>query len=309
MASHQSEEGQEDEIGTNIELHPEDIPKHVAQRILRKADEDQNGYLEYQEFIKMTEQEEVKEILHNALRHYISMTVVQPHRAGTNNYESQYSCTPPRVLMVIISILEVLIYLWDIIFGNNSEDMGPAMSIFIYNPFKSVFHLMFNLLVQVALGVPLEMVHGWWRVLLVYLAGVVAGSLGTSISDPAVYLGGASGGVYALIAAHLATIFMNWSEMKYACLQLVIFLPLSMIDTGIAVYTRFVKEGNIMDGFPAHIAGIIAGLLVGINILRNLNWKPWENKIWWASVVIYPLLMLMAIIWNAAFPSYFPPVQ
>ena len=58
------------------------------------------------------------------------------------------------------------------------------------------------------LGIPLEMVHGWWRVLIVYLAGVVAGSLGTSISDPTVFLGGASGGVYALIAAHLATICM-----------------------------------------------------------------------------------------------------
>jgi len=58
------------------------------------------------------------------------------------------------------------------------------------------------------LGIPLEMVHGWWRVLLVYLAGVLAGSLGTSVTDPTVYLAGASGGVYALITAHLATICM-----------------------------------------------------------------------------------------------------
>jgi hypothetical protein len=72
----------------------------------------------------------------------------------------------------------------------------------------SVFHLVVNLLVQVLLGIPLEMVHGWWRVLLVYLAGVVAGSLGTSVSDPRVYLAGASGGVYAIIAAHLATMCM-----------------------------------------------------------------------------------------------------
>lgn len=72
----------------------------------------------------------------------------------------------------------------------------------------SVFHLVVNLLVQIMLGIPLEMVHGWWRVLLVYLAGVVAGSLGTSVSDPGVYLAGASGGVYAIIAAHLASICM-----------------------------------------------------------------------------------------------------
>jgi rhomboid-related protein 1/2/3 len=69
------------------------------------------------------------------------------------------------------------------------------------------------------LGIPLEMVHGWWRVLFVYLAGVVAGSLGTSVSDPTVYLAGASGGVYAIIAAHLASICMvgivGWYGFHY----------------------------------------------------------------------------------------------
>jgi hypothetical protein len=34
----------------------------------------------------------------------------------------------------------------------------------------------------------------------------VAGSLGASISDPFSYLAGASGGVYALISAHLASV-------------------------------------------------------------------------------------------------------
>jgi len=66
------------------------------------------------------------------------------------------------------------------------------------------------------LGIPLEMVHGWWRVSLVYLAGVVAGSLGTSISDPSVYLAGASGGVYAIMTAHVATIILVrvYSDLK-----------------------------------------------------------------------------------------------
>lgn len=70
------------------------------------------------------------------------------------------------------------------------------------------FHLAVNLLVQILLGTPLEMVHRWWRVLWIYLAGVIAGSLGTSIFDPTVRLAGASGGVYSLITAHIATIIM-----------------------------------------------------------------------------------------------------
>ena len=44
------------------------------------------------------------------------------------------------------------------------------------------------------------------------MSGVVAGSLGTSLSDPGTFLAGASGGVYALIAAHLATMLLNFRE-------------------------------------------------------------------------------------------------
>ena len=44
------------------------------------------------------------------------------------------------------------------------------------------------------------------------MSGVLAGSLGTSLTDPDTYLAGASGGVYALIAAHLATMLLNFRE-------------------------------------------------------------------------------------------------
>ena len=49
---------------------------------------------------------------------------------------------------------------------------------------------------------------------MVYISGVLAGSLGTSLTDPDTYLAGASGGVYALIAAHLATLILNWQGWK-----------------------------------------------------------------------------------------------
>jgi len=37
-------------------------------------------------------------------------------------------------------------------------------------------HLMFNLLVQLLVGLPLEMVHGSVRIAAVYFAGVLAGN-------------------------------------------------------------------------------------------------------------------------------------
>jgi rhomboid-related protein 1/2/3 len=90
------------------------------------------------------------------------------------------------------------------------------------------------------------MVHGSTRIACVYLAGVLAGSLGrfaremetyftvtnyqlfpsgTSVFDPEVYLVGASGGVYALLAAHLANVMLNYHNMKYGVFRLLaIFL-------------------------------------------------------------------------------------
>lgn len=65
-----------------------------------------------------------------------------------------------------------------------------------------------NLTVQIFIGIPLEMAHGWWRVVLIYIGGVIAGSLATSIADPYILLAGASGGVYSLITAHIASIVM-----------------------------------------------------------------------------------------------------
>ncbi|PSN43466.1 hypothetical protein C0J52_03213 [Blattella germanica] len=262
----------------NSESYPDDIPKHVVRQILKKADEDASGYIEFPEFLKMTEKEEIRSLFHNSLNRYIKATVVQRRRYrtddefdGAGDYEKEYSSQ----------------------YGESSIN-GPSSRLFIYNPFKryeawryftymfvhvGAFHLIVNLLVQIMLGIPLEMVHGWWRVLLIYLAGVVAGSLGTSISDPAVYLAGASGGVYALITAHLATICMNWAEMQFALMQLMVFLVLTIVDVSTAVYTRYVVGAETHIGYTAHLAGALAGLLVGINVLRNLEVRRWEKVI------------------------------
>ena len=59
-----------------------------------------------------------------------------------------------------------------------------------------------------------------------------------SITDPEVYLAGASGGVYSLITSHLANIISNWSEMEFAGLRLATFLVVAGGDIGIAVYSR-----------------------------------------------------------------------
>ncbi|XP_018375923.1 PREDICTED: rhomboid-related protein 3 isoform X3 [Trachymyrmex cornetzi] len=309
-----------------------DIPAGVVRTIMHKADLDDSGYLEYPEFIAMIHRKDMQGIFGHIVQRYVQCVIPQrPCRTlrqtsvGSSDYpdgqyEEEYSCRPPAIAMIIISIIEIILFMYDVIKHKSLSVEGPAATLFIYNPHKryqawryltymfvhvGVFHLVVNLLVQIMLGVPLEMVHKWWRVLLIYIAGVLAGSLGTSVSDPTVYLAGASGGVYALITAHVATIIMNWSQMEFAVLQLLVFLVITSVDIGQAVYNRYVLVTHDQIGYVAHLAGAIAGLLVGINILRNLEVQTWEKVIWWASIVTFTGLMTAAILWNILYPSYY----
>ncbi|VVC24424.1 Hypothetical protein CINCED_3A023646 [Cinara cedri] len=213
------------------------VPPKVLTIIAHRADHDQDGYINFREFLNLMEEEPIaKNLGKSILNKYIHYTVVprEHHRvrAGLRSgqdltdgdYEDQYSCNPPALCMIIVSLIEVLFFCWDVLKLNTTESIhGPMASTFIYNPhrrrevwryFTYMFvhvgntHLVVNLIVQLLLGVPLEMVHHGWRVLLIYLSGVLAGSLATSVTDPTVYLAGASGGVYALITAHVATIII-----------------------------------------------------------------------------------------------------
>ncbi|CAK9824140.1 Rhomboid-related protein 3 [Anthophora retusa] len=306
-----------------------DIPARVVQIIMRKADLDASGYLEYPEFIAMIHRKDMQGVFGHLVQRYVQSMV--PQRPTTfqvassidfpdGQYEEEYTCKPPALTMIIISILEIVLFLYDVIVYKSPSIEGPAATLFVYNPHKryqawryltymfvhvGVFHLVVNLLVQIMLGIPLEMVHQWWRVLIIYVAGVIAGSLGTSVSDPSVYLAGASGGVYALITAHVATILMNWSQMEFAVLQLLVFLVVTVVDISQAIYNRYVLETNDQIGYVAHFAGAIAGLLVGINVLRNLEVKTWEKVVWWASIITYTALMTAAILWNILYTSYY----
>ncbi|XP_034828189.1 rhomboid-related protein 2 isoform X2 [Maniola hyperantus] len=312
-----------------------DLPDNVVEKIMALADRDNSGYLDFAEFVDMMKHPDLKAVFGHFVARYVHSII--PHRDpidtidrwtgfhavssadGDGTYEEEYTCWPPAICMIIISIAEIVLFCYDAAHGK-TDATGPIAQLFIYNPHKrqeawrfltymlvhvGVVHLLVNLLVQLFLGVPLEMVHRWWRVILVYLAGVAAGSLATSLTDPKVYLAGASGGVYALIAAHIATIIMNWAEMEFAIIQLLVFLLLASVDVGTAVYDRYWRHLQQNIGYVAHLAGAVAGLLVGIGVLRNLEKRKWEKRLWWAAVVLYFSLMLAGVLANIFWTSHF----
>ena len=62
------------------------------------------------------------------------------------------------------------------------------------------------------------------KIMCLYVVVCVCMFAGTSIIDPDVYLVGASGGVYALLAAHLANVMINYHQMRYGVLRLAAIL-------------------------------------------------------------------------------------
>lgn len=89
---------------------------------------------------------------------------------------------------------------------------------------------------QVVIGVSLEIVHGWKRVAIIYLASVLGGSLFVSVVNRFSYSHGASGAVYGLIFSHLATLILNWNEVDRKFVRLFCILFYVSQDFIVGIY-------------------------------------------------------------------------
>lgn len=142
-----------------------------------------------------------------------------------------------------------------------------------------------------------------------------SGSLGTSVFDSDVYLVGASGGVYALLAAHLANIMLNYNHMESGLLRLLAVLVVGMSsakpstnaliewlqtiassDVGIAIYDRYCHQIEV--SYVAHLTGALAGLTIGLIVLKNFEQKLHEQLIWWIALGVYTACIVFAVLYN-----------
>ncbi|XP_070071374.1 protein rhomboid [Drosophila takahashii] len=216
----------------------------------------------------------------------------------------------PPFFIILVSLLELLVFLC---VGADS----PEDSLLVYRPDQrlqlwrflsyallhaSWLHLGYNVLTQLLFGVPLELVHGSLRTGVIYMAGVLAGSLGTSVVDSEVYLVGASGGVYALLAAQLASLLLNFGQMRHGVFQLMAVIVFVFCDLGYALYSRELAMQQLQTrpsvSYIAHMTGALAGISVGLLLLRQLDGGLRPRPLRWLALGVWCLFSAFGIAFN-----------
>ena len=169
------------------------------------------------------------------------------------------------------------------------------------------------LLVQLVLGILMEMVHGSIRIALIYLTGVFTGSLSSYVFSPAVHLVGGSGGCYSLLGAHLATLVLNWGEDHAIILRRVrgyktpkilhgklirnlklLGLVIFIIGDLLVFYLK--SQSDI--SYVAHVFGFIVGYIVAFIVTRNRVETSREKYFKIILSVILSVLFIIGIILN-----------
>ncbi|XP_017840925.2 protein rhomboid isoform X1 [Drosophila busckii] len=225
-------------------------------------------------------------------------------------------CSPPPCFILLISLLELVVFLC-------VGSTPPEDSLLIYRPDRRLqlwrflsymllhanwMHLGFNIIIQLFYGLPLELQHGSGRTAVVYVAGVLAGSLGTSVVDSTVYLVGASGGVYALLGAQLANMLLNFGHLRHRLAQMLAIIIFVSCDMGYALYSRQQQTAlvglvptaspPISVSYIAHMTGALAGLSVGLLLLRQLDGSLRPRLLRWLALGVWTTFSGFAFAFN-----------
>lgn len=71
-------------------------------------------------------------------------------------------------------------------------------------------------------------------------------------------------------------------------------------DVGFAIYTRYAIEPSTAPSisYIAHLTGALAGLTIGLLVLKSFEQKLHEQLIWWIALGVYSACTIFAIVYN-----------
>lgn len=236
-----------------------------------------------------------------------------------STYIERANCCPPPIFIILISAAELAMFIYYAVWKPQKQwvtlEEGIWNSRLTYKPERreeawrfvsymfvhaGVEHILGNLFMQLLLGIPLELVHKGFEVGMVYMAGVLAGSLASSIFDPLSALVGASGGVYALIGGYFMNAIVNFREMipLMGVFRILVIVIIVGTDFGFAFYRRFVADEAMRVSFVAHFGGIVAGMTIGYIFFSDYNKKLLKDPRFWFCIVGFVVFLLFAVLFN-----------
>lgn len=170
----------------------------------------------------------------------------------------------------------------------------------------SASHFCLNALVALIVGWALEIEERWWRVLIVWVGGVVAGALGAGLLQPTVRVAGASAAVYALLTAHIPNVFLRYNRIKLCWFRILSVVVLSgseliwtLIEHSCASNASVLAQSQQHPvAWSAHLLGAIVGVLLGFIIFKVTEDNPYQffNKICRIVSAVLLVLTILAII-------------
>ncbi|XP_048054391.1 rhomboid-related protein 3 [Megalobrama amblycephala] len=343
-----------------LAAHGSELDPHKLEVLLALADGNADGKICYQDFVNLVSSADElemsnkrsnsfrrailqgsRQLRNSALREEVGLGLSRrlvrhvayetlPREVDRKWYFDSYTYCPPPWLMLVITIAEVVVFIyyglqlnrWVLqvsspYFLKGPLPYHPQLRVQAWRYLSYIFmhagieHLGLNMAMQLLVGVPLEMVHGALRIGLVYVCGVLAGSLAVSVTDMTAPVVGSSGGVYALVSAHLANVVMVIGKSLYSyngtlrnC-DLVWSETFSVsavsVEFGRAVWLRFYPPAFPPcpnPSFVAHLGGVAVGLTLGVVVLQNYEQRLQEQSLFWIFFSVYTLFILCGIFWN-----------
>jgi len=287
--------------------------------LMRQGDANGDGKIGQEEFLDAMQYDQNANGTKTAgFRQFIShvASTVSPSRKEMKGAKT--ICWPPPIFIILITIAQISVYAYyaNIAECSNVQECPPSFGTplafrmccrhqawrFISYSFlhASLSHIGFNCVIQLIIGIPLEMKNGSSRMFMLYLMGVIAGALGSSVFDPDSNVVGASGAVYTVMGAWTAELIQNWDTMRYKWVQLLTTLTLTGLDLGSQIYKRYSDTESTVS-FAGHFVGFVAGITFGCYILKNVESRKGELYIRWGSISVFVTGLFFAIFWNVFF--------
>ena len=234
-----------------------------------------------------------REPLHKRIRHFINDLKIN---CRVIEFSVEISSLNQRYFLpwsiLLLSLVQIILFYAE---PNNGYGLAVRLPLVPGEEYKlitcilahaDIFHLWGNLIIQIVVGVLIELTEGTLRTQLIYWLSGLAASLSEAAlfeptaERPTTKLLGASGAIYALLLIGLSSTIMNFKETRGAWFIIIAYMSAIAFETYVSIQS---SATNI--AFAAHAIGALYGFVLGLIFVRNMHITKCERTITLISTV------------------------